>query len=392
MVDTGGRQRWMGVGRSVVQDSREAAAAAARDAITGEDTRLLLVFAAITHDPAAVQEGIREVAGDVPVLGCTTHGEIGPGGPTDGSVTVAAIGGQGFRVTTAVAQQVSGRQREAGVEVAQAVNQADRLPYRALLMLTDGMIRDQEYILRGCYSVLGASVPLFGGAAADGWRMTGTYVMADGKVLTDSVAVAMLESEAPIAVSVRHGWRRLGEPMMVTSSANGRVQTLDDKPALDVYLDRLGAPAEAYTDADAFVRFALARPIGVQRRSGVEARNVSTEVDLEGRTIGGGSSIDTGGLTWVMDGDEESILEATDAACREVRIALDGRAPIGMLTFSCAALRAVLGDEGIRKEGAHLEEAADGVPFAGFYTYGEIARVRGIDGFHNQTLVVLALS
>jgi hypothetical protein len=392
MVDTDGRQRWMGVGRSVVQDSREAAAAAARDAITGEDTKLLLVFAAITHDPAAVQEGIREVAGDVPVLGCTTHGEIGPGGPTDGSVTVAAIGGQGFRVTTAVAQQVSDRQREAGVEVAQAVNRADRLPYRALLMLTDGMIRDQEYILRGCYSVLGASVPLFGGAAADGWRMTGTYVMADGKVLTDSVAVAMLESEAPIAVSVRHGWRRLGEPMMVTSSANGRVQTLDDKPALDVYLDRLGAPAEAYTDADAFVRFALARPIGVQRRSGVEARNVSTEVDLEGRTIGGGSSIDPGGLTWVMDGDEESILEATDAACREVRIALDGRAPIGMLTFSCAALRAVLGDEGIQKEGAHLEEAADGVPFAGFYTYGEIARVRGIDGFHNQTLVVLALS
>jgi len=50
-----------------------------------------------------------------------------------------------------------------------------------------------------------------------------------------------------------------------------------------------------------------------------------------------------------------------------------------------------LGDEGIRKEGAHLEEAAAGVPFAGFYTYGEIARVRGIAGFHNQTLVVLAL-
>src|SRR2546423_601561 len=116
--------------------------------------------------PRRYRRGSGEVAGDVPVLGCTTHGELGPGGPTDGSVTVAAIGGPGFRVTTAVAQQVSGRQREAGVEVAQAVNQADRLPYRALFMLTDGMIRDQEYILRGCYSVLGASVPLFGGAAA----------------------------------------------------------------------------------------------------------------------------------------------------------------------------------------------------------------------------------
>ena len=67
-------------------------------------------------------------------------------------------------------------------------------------------------------------------------------------------------------------------------------------------------------------------------------------------------------------------------------------APIGMLTFSCAATRAVIGDDGIRYEAARLERVADGTPFAGFYTYGEIARVGGIDGFHNQTLVVLAFA
>jgi hypothetical protein len=31
-------------------------------------------------------------------------------------------------------------------------------------------------------------------------------------------------------------------------------------------------------------------------------------------------------------------------------------------------------------------------PVAGFYTYGEIARTRGVAGFHNQTLVVLAVA
>jgi hypothetical protein len=35
---------------------------------------------------------------------------------------------------------------------------------------------------------------------------------------------------------------------------------------------------------------------------------------------------------------------------------------------------------------------ACGAPVAGFYTYGEIARTRGVTGFHNQTLVVLAVS
>jgi hypothetical protein len=382
----------MGVGRSAHPDSRAAGAAAARDAVVGPDAKLLLVFAAIDHDLAAVQAGVREVADGVPLIGCTTHGEIGPGGPRDDSVIVAAFGGPGFSVGTGVAERVSGHQREAGAKVAEEAGRVAERPHQVLLVLTDGMIRDQEEILRGCYSILGARVPLFGGVAADGWRMTATYLMADGKVLSDAVVAAMIASDAPLAVSVRHGFRLVGPAMFVTSAAGGRVLTLDDRPAMDVYLERLGAPPEAYTDAAAFVDFALPRPLGIQRRSGIEARNVSTEVDFAGRSIGGGGGIDAGGLAWAMDGDEESILAAVDAACDDAVAGLGGQPPIGMLTFSCAALRAILGEEGIKREGARLEQGTGGVPFAGFYTYGEIARSRGISGFHNQTLVVLALA
>ncbi len=34
---------------------------------------------------------------------------------------------------------------------------------------------------------------------------------------------------------------------------------------------------------------------------------------------------------------------------------------------------------------------AGGAPLAVLYTWGEIARIRGINGFHNQTLVVLTI-
>jgi len=53
--------------------------------------------------------------------------------------------------------------------------------------------------------------------------------------------------------------------------------------------------------------------------------------------------------------------------------------------------RAVLGTDGIAQEAVRIAGRARGAPFAGFYTLGEIARTRGVDGFHNQTLVVLAL-
>ncbi len=243
MIEPG--RRWMGVARSADNASRAAAAAATADAITGTDPKVLIVFFAITHDPAEVLAGVRDTCPDVPLVGCSTHGEIAPGGPTDGTMVVAAIGGPGIEVTASVAEGVSGRQREAGAEIAQCALQASEdLPHKVLLILTDGRIRDQEAILRGCYGVVGASIPLVGGAAGDGWRMAHTLVIGNDQVLTDAVAGVTIASEAPLAVSVGHGWRKTGDPMIVTSAGNGRVYTLDDRPAMDVYLDRLGAPPE----------------------------------------------------------------------------------------------------------------------------------------------------
>src|SRR3989440_7047069 len=204
-------RRWMGVGRSDATDSRTAALSAARSALAGTDPRLLVVFAAIDHDPAAVLDGLGAAAPGVPVIGCSTHGEIAPGGPRDGTVVVAALGGPGFAVATAVAESVSGRQREAGTQVARCARELDGWPYRVLVLLTDGLVRDQESILRGAYGVLGASMPYFGGAAADGWRMSGAYLLAGepggGRVLADAVVAATIASEGPLAVAVRHGYR-----------------------------------------------------------------------------------------------------------------------------------------------------------------------------------------
>ena len=40
---------------------------------------------------------------------------------------------------------------------------------------------------------------------------------------------------------MRHGFREVGEPMVVTRSRKGRIYTLDHKPALHAYL-RVTAP------------------------------------------------------------------------------------------------------------------------------------------------------
>jgi hypothetical protein len=103
------------------------------------------------------------------------------------------------------------------------------------------------------------------------------------------------------------------------------------------------------------------------------------------------AEVPQGALVWIMDGDAQSVLNATEAACHDSVVALEGRPPIGMLAFDCIARRGVLGEQRLGAEIDQLAASAGGAPVAGFYTYGEIARTRGTRGFHNQTLVVLSV-
>jgi hypothetical protein len=115
------------------------------------------------------------------------------------------------------------------------------------------------------------------------------------------------------------------------------------------------------------------------------------EADFGDRSLGCIAEVPQGGLTWFMEGDAESVLDATDHACADALDGLGGAPPVGLFAFDCIARREVLG-AGISDEIGRLADRAGGAPVAGFYTYGEIARTHGISGFHNQTLVVLAVS
>lgn len=383
--------RWLGVGTSTDADHRAAGAAAARDAVTGPVPQLLVAFVCDDLDVEAVTAGIRSTAPDTPLLGCTTAGELADVGAGDMGVVVVAFGGGGFSVETALARDVSTGLHDAGAAVARAgLGVADR-PHRVLLLLTDGLAGDQQEIVRGAYTTLGATTRLVGGCAGDGLRMQSTRQLFDDDVMTDAIVAAAIGSDAPIGIGVEHGWRPVGDRLLVTHSEGNVVHRLDDRPALDVYLDLLDAPAEARTDNEAFTKFAITHPLGLERRTGVEVRFIG-DADFEERTLQCIAGVPQGELAWVLEGDDATVLDATDDACASARDQLEGMEPLGLVAFDCIARRGVLGDPGLGAEIDRIHQQFPDVPLAGFYTYGEFARVEGTRGFHNQTLVVMAVA
>lgn len=387
-----GAQRWFAVGQSHAADARQAGAEAAGGALERSDAKLLIVFSTDSYDLPALLTGINERSGGVPLIGSSTAGEIATPGPMDKSVVVTAIGGEGFSVATSVGTGASADLRGAGARAAECVGAVREPPHQVLLLLTDGLAGDQAEIVRGAHAVAGSGVPLVGGCAGDDLKMQTTFQLHGGEALTDAVVAAAIGSAAPLGIGCRHGWRSVGDPLLVTSSDHDRVYTLNDEPALDLYLDRLGAPDEVRTDPEAFTHFSQTHPLGLARRGDEEEVRFIGGADFDDRSLQSIAKVPQGALAWFMEGDSESVLEATDAACRDALEPLEGTPPLGVIGFDCIARRGVLGDRGIEAEIERIVASCGGVPVSGFYTYGEIARTKGVAGFHNQTLVVLAVA
>lgn len=382
--------RWVRIGQSWDPDARKAGAQAAQRAIRGEQPRLLVVFASYAT-PTELVEGISEVAGDIPVIGCSTAGEIGPGLRTkEPGVVVICLGGA-FAVSTAHADGLREHPREAGQTLADGLTPASDTRYRFALLLTDTFACDQQEMIRGAYGVLGPTVPLLGGGAANHEGGKETWQIHGTSVLTDSVVGAMVGTDGPIGVSVRHGWRHDGEPMVVTSSQGRNVLALDDRLALDVYLDRHSAPAGVEADPATFKAFSITRPLAVARRGDVAVRQV-VGADPITRSLICASTVPKGAMAWLAVGDSASNLAATDLACADAIGQLLEVPPLALLIFDCDARRLVFGEDGTATECQYMLARAGGAPVAGFYTYGEIARIRGVYAYHNQTIVALALS
>ncbi len=170
----------------------------------------------------------------MPLIGCSTAGEIGIDGPADEGVVVVAFEGDGFAISTEVATQASAGLREAGATVAPCSSEVPERPHRVLTLLADGLAGDQQEIVRGAYSELGAEVPLVGGCAGD-LKLKATSQLYGDRVPTDAVVAAAIASDAPVGIGIRHSWRTVGEPMLVTTSSANRAISLDHRPALDTY-------------------------------------------------------------------------------------------------------------------------------------------------------------
>jgi hypothetical protein len=333
----------------------------------------------------AATETAARVAPGVPVAGMTGSGVMTPDGPLlEGCVAIAFDARIGIGV--GVGHHASADPRSAGGSAARAalaqVEREDGHP--VLLLFVDPDAGDQSDIIAGAYEVVGGRVPLAGGAPS------GTRPVAGNGVHTDAVVAVALVSPMPIGVGIAHGCRTCAPPAIVTRADGRAVVQLNGRPAVDVYLEKVGQGGERLSELE-FERIAVTHPLAQRELSGdVRLRYV------RGRTPDGAlicaTTIPEYAAVEVSEETPPDVLDSASVAARDAVDQLDGAVPAAAVVFDCASRRLIGGEELAQLEVDALASSvgAPGAAFAGVYTRGEIGRVRGAKGDRNHSLVVVA--
>ena len=379
------------VGVSEATDAQVAAREAVRGALGDRvptEHDVVVIFVTSDYDIETLHEAAVAEAAPAHVVGCTATGGLSHEASVARGCVAALLPGDERSYGVCHLQRddadIAGTAR-AATEVARQ-RAGDRYPHSVVLLLTDGLTPDQREVARGAYEVTGALIPFVGGSAGDALQWERTYTFGEGKVLDDGILAVWINSAHPIAVSVGHGWRPAGKPMLVTRTGGTIVHELDGQPAVDAYLSELDRDLAA-DDPEFFLKV-LENPVGLPNARGrYDVRQLHAYLPE-----GGGLNFNTGisehSILQVMNSDDESLLEGARQAADSASDQLGGHARLA-LVFSCGSRVPLLGDR-VGEEATAISAGLAGAAVCGFYTYGEFARVNGSTGVHNSSVAILA--
>ena len=358
---------------------RNAAAHLARDLGPGPFALVVVFVSPEAPDRPALVAALSRALAPAPVIGCTTAGEIGARGYTEGQVVAVGFPARHFAAETLLvpdllaldAQRVVGELIRARGALARAHPGLDS---EFVFLLVDGLSGKEDDLASVLAPGLGGA-ELFGGSAADGARFLETFVFHDGRSLRNAAVLAILRSDCPVRVFKFDHFQPTETRMVVTRANPARrsVQTINAEPAALEYARILGK------DPDQLTPFTFAaHPVVVRVGGRYHVRSIR-QVDENGDLIFF-SAIDEGLVLTLADALDmaDHLAESLDG------LAQDGAAPRAILACDCV-LRRMEAQE--KQLGGRVSALMAAHRVTGFSTYGEQLNAMHV----NQTLTGVAI-
>ncbi len=238
-------------GHSLATDPR-LAVAELHEAIAQPKAALVAFFCSSHFDLDELAAAINAHFKGIPVIGCTTSGEIGPAGYRSGTLAGFSIPARSFTAATTCIDGLADFDevcaREATTELLQAVD--GRAERSFAFLLADGLCGREERLTFLLQRALG-DIAVVGGSAGDDGRFAATHVFANGSFRGDRAVLATVTTSRPFTVFRSSHFVAAGEPLVVTDADPARrlVREINGRPAAVEYARVTGLPLDQFDSA-----------------------------------------------------------------------------------------------------------------------------------------------
>lgn len=201
-----------------------AAAAALAAALRQPQPGLALVFASSRYDADRLGPCLRQAFGDMPLIGCTTAGEIGPDGYQESSLSGASLGVGDLDFEVGLLENLGGADQRTATRFAQDLRERLLARHPGLsperffaYMLVDGLCGREESVTHAFHAGLGG-IALAGGSAGGDLAFRQTRVLFNGRFVGDAALLLVAITPHPFAVFKTQHFVAQEERMVVTGA------------------------------------------------------------------------------------------------------------------------------------------------------------------------------
>jgi hypothetical protein len=336
---------------------------------------------------AGCMDALRTAFPEVPLLGCSTAGEICGTTVQDGTLSVTAVRFDHTQIR--LAREVVSDRTQAAAAAREIARTLDHEQLVSVFVLSDGLNVHGPDLIAGLSEAFPPGVVVTGGMAADGSEFCRTLVLSGRGVENNTiVAVGFYGTRLRVGFGTGGGWDPFGPFRRVTRASGNVLHELDGKSALALYKRYLGEHAAGLPGS------ALFFPLSVSRTQGgrTVVRTVIS-IDEEAQTMTFGGDIPEGGYAQLMRANVDRLVDGALAAAHATQEGGAQQPSLAML-ISCSGRRLVLRQRVEDEIEAVREVLGPGTTMSGFYSYGEFApSSRGAScELHNQTMTLVTLA
>lgn len=223
------------------------------EALGPRPLEMVALFVTPQADIHKIARDVDGVFGDAAVIGCTTAGEISCDGYAEGTIVAVGLPKDQFRIRILLVEDLA---RFDGQLLIDRIIQARTALMRDQpswdnefnFMLIDGLSTLEDALTAEIAVGLGP-VPLFGGSAGDADRFGETFVMAEGRVLTNAAVIAQVRTNCRVEVFKTDHFEPTERRMVVTRASPDKriVHEINAEPAAWEYARLVGKDPDQLT-------------------------------------------------------------------------------------------------------------------------------------------------